>query len=56
MCVLGGETGSGGGRNFIYMLIVASAGAKLTELFHGKLTNFVRQPVPPHLNGGNNLD
>lgn len=25
--------------------------AKLTELFHGKLTNFVSQAVPPHLNG-----
>lgn len=33
------------------MLIVASTRAKLTELFHGKLTNFVSQAVPPHLNG-----
>lgn len=33
------------------MLIVASTRAKLTELFHGKLTNFVSQAVRPHLNG-----
>lgn len=33
------------------MLIVASARAALTELFHGKLTNFVSQAVLPHLNG-----
>lgn len=33
------------------MLIVASTQAALTELFHGKLTNFVSQAVPPHLNG-----
>lgn len=33
------------------MLIVAGTRAKLTELFHGKLTNFVSQAVPPHLNG-----
>ena len=38
-------------ENFIYMLIVTSTGAKLTELFHGKLTNFVSQAVRPHLNG-----
>lgn len=33
------------------MLIVASTGAKLTELFHGKLTHFVSRAVAPHLNG-----
>lgn len=33
------------------MLIVASTRAKLTELFHGKLTNFVSPAVPPRLNG-----
>lgn len=46
-----GKEGGRRGRNFIYMLIVASTQAKLTELFHGKLTIFVSQAEPPHLNG-----
>ena len=39
-----------GGRIFIYMLIVARTQAKLRELFHGKLTIFVSQAAPSHLN------